>query len=165
MESDFARDMTNVSYDIVTKVTEDTEKFIFETINPYCEEITQRKIFKKDLERALTQYFSKEPCDAISREDVEAQISEWVVLREYVDEEDRFTVKKLHKRIQKLPSVQPSRKGHWIRWREDFEYIERGVTESVPHCQCSECKKEYDPHTTQFINFCPNCGAEMESEE
>lgn len=57
-----------------------------------------------------------------------------------------------------------SRKGHWIRWREDFEYVERGVTESVPHCQCSECKKEYDTHTAQFINYCPNCGAEMESE-
>ena len=48
---------------VATKVTEDTEKFIFETIKPYCEEITKREISKKDLKKALTQYFSKEPCD------------------------------------------------------------------------------------------------------
>ena len=52
---------------IATKVTEDTEKFIFETIKPYCEEITKREISKKDLECALIQYFSNEPCDTISK--------------------------------------------------------------------------------------------------
>ena len=46
--------------------------------------------------------------------------------------------------LEQLPSVQPSRKGHWI-WVKDY-------------CKCSECgigmgHTEYD--------FCPNCGADM----
>ena len=54
---------------IVTQAVEEEDKFIFTTIKSYCEEITKREISKKDLEQALIQYFSKEPCDdAISRE-------------------------------------------------------------------------------------------------
>ena len=94
--------------------------------------------------------------DAISREAVLRVIDGW-----YEQNRDTENIEDLIILITYMGSVQPSRKGHWIRWREDFEYIERGVTESVPHCQCSECKKEYDPHTAQFINFCPNCGADM----
>ena len=93
--------------------------------------------------------------DAISREDAINRIARTFSIPKY----------EVSDCLSMLPSVQPIRKGHWIRWREDFEYIERGVTESVPHCQCSECKKEYDPHTTQFINFCPNCGADMRESE
>jgi len=36
-----------------TKVIEDTEMFLFTTIQHFCETVTQRKIEKKDLERAL----------------------------------------------------------------------------------------------------------------
>ena len=97
--------------------------------------------------------------DAISREDAIAEIYD-----KYMTVDGGLhnnTANGCIEVIKKLTPVQPSRKGHWIRWREDFDYIERGVTESIPHCQCSECKKEYDPHTAQFINFCPNCGADM----
>ena len=36
-----------------TKVREDEENFIFETIGPYCNEVAQRKISKKDLKDAI----------------------------------------------------------------------------------------------------------------
>lgn len=51
-------------------------------------------------------------------------------------------------------------KGEWVRWYED---IQRGshYTEHIPHCKCSQCDKEQDPYSSQFINFCPNCGADM----
>lgn len=61
-------------------------------------------------------------------------------------------------------SVEPERKkGEWVRW---YEEIERDTCkEFIPHCKCSECGTEYDSHTVKFINFCPNCGADMRGEE
>ncbi len=38
---------------IETTVREDEENFIFETIGPYCDEVAQRKISKKDLKDAI----------------------------------------------------------------------------------------------------------------
>lgn len=43
------------------KVTEDYEKFIFETIRPYCEEVTRQIIPKELLARALTTYKAEHP--------------------------------------------------------------------------------------------------------
>lgn len=58
---------------------------------------------------------------------------------------------------------QEQKTGHWIRWYEHKEtdwYIE-----DIPHCKCSECGKEYDTHSSQFIKYCYECGAKMESED
>ena len=38
---------------IATEVTESQEEFIFETVRPYCENVVQMKISKKDLTEAL----------------------------------------------------------------------------------------------------------------
>ena len=38
---------------IATQVEETQEEFIFETVKPYCENIVQMKISKKDLTEAL----------------------------------------------------------------------------------------------------------------
>ena len=57
-----------------------------------------------------------------------------------------------------LPSVRP-RKGKWIRWHETLE--DASGVEYIPRCKCSECGEEYEAHSTRFINFCPNCGADM----
>jgi len=43
------------------KVTEDYEKFIFEMIHPYCEEVIQQIIPKELLSRALTTYRAEHP--------------------------------------------------------------------------------------------------------
>ena len=80
-----------------------------------------------------------EPCeDAISRDAVMG-----LVAREHSEWDD------LYIDIAKLPSVTPSRrKGHWIK-KVDFgncvDYV------------CSNCFNEGTK------DYCPNCGAEMES--
>lgn len=38
---------------IITEVQETEDEFIFTTIQPYCENVFQRKISKKELESAL----------------------------------------------------------------------------------------------------------------
>ncbi|MBQ1575122.1 MAG: hypothetical protein IIZ78_28665, partial [Clostridiales bacterium] len=91
---------------IATKVTEDTEKFIFETITPYCEEITKREISKKDLERALTQYFSKEPCDdAIDRAEAMTEIMMFAGNVKPDEEDIYIKVSDAVQLLRELPSV------------------------------------------------------------
>lgn len=66
--------------------------------------------------------------------------------------------------LEKKWGAEEVKTGHWIRWYEQKEtdwYIE-----NIPHCKCSECSKEYDPHSSQFIKYCNECGARMvESQE
>ena len=142
---------------IATKVTEDTEKFIFETIKPYCEEITKREISKKDLERALTQYFSKEPCDdAISREAVKEQIKCWIGSGEY-----RYTnaTEYLIRRINNMPSVHPSHKGHWTS-TVCYARTDNGVL--LMGFECSECGKiTFISPAMHTPKGCPFCMADM----
>lgn len=51
-------------YEIMTiKAVETMDDFIFQTIRPYCELVSQRKISKDDLKRALTEFFKNHPED------------------------------------------------------------------------------------------------------
>ena len=54
--------------------------------------------------------------------------------------------------IEDLPSVSPSRKGHWLHKEITDDYRVTG--------QCSECKER-----KIIDNFCPNCGADMRESE
>lgn len=73
-------------------------------------------------------------------------------------------VREILNSIQQLPSVTPQPKtGHWIRWYEQKE--NDGCIEHIPHCKCSECGKEYDPYSSQFVKYCNKCGAKMEEVE
>ena len=81
-------------------------------------------------------------CDTISREAVNALYDKWrprlaTHVSEFGDE------------LKSLPSVQPSRKGHWIK-------VDKGtVSERVI---CSECKQRlFQEHK----NYCGYCGACM----
>jgi hypothetical protein len=58
------------------------------------------------------------------------------------------------KELAKLPPVTPQPKvGHWILTDDDLVY-------------CSECEDSYYPRPIDASwCYCPNCGAEMESEE
>lgn len=97
----------------------------------------------------------QEPCDnAISRQAV----------LELVGDYD-LSMGQVVKGIHALPPVTPQPKiGHWIRWYEQKEHD--GCIEYRPHCKCSECGKEYDSHSSRFINYCNECGAKMvESED
>ena len=140
-------DVFQVAEKVITTAMEETDKFIFETIKPYCEAIEEREISKRDLECALAQYFHKKPCeDCISRADAINGL-DWV-------KGDYETVNKEYDRLIALPSVTPTRsKGEWI---EDECFI-----------RCPECSKEWSVYDNdcETFNYCPNCGAKMEGED
>ena len=46
-------DGIDFTYEIKRRVIEDNENFIFETLEPYCSNIAQQKISKKDLDEAI----------------------------------------------------------------------------------------------------------------
>ena len=46
-------DDMDITYKIRRQVREDEDNFIFETILPYCSDIAQQKISKKDLNEAI----------------------------------------------------------------------------------------------------------------
>ena len=97
---------------------------------------------EKAVEMAISA-LEQEPCeDAINREDVIAliQCSEYEL-------QDRVDNDAMCDDVRKLPSVQPSRKGHWIN-NQNGTYT------------CDKCGIKHSRS-----NYCPNCGAEMESEE
>ena len=48
--------MDSMLYEITTKVQETTDDFIFTTIQPFCEDVVQRKISKQELITALLLY-------------------------------------------------------------------------------------------------------------
>ena len=64
----------------------------------------------------------------------------------------------LRRAIKALPTVTPIRpKGHWI--------VEKGGSYlGKRNACCSNCKDFYSSDWNVF-NYCPNCGAKMESEE
>jgi len=111
----------------------------------------------------------QEPCeDTISRQAVIDAIDKWVKTEHILVTLSTDKVTPLFKSVHKLPPVNPQPKtGHWIRWYEKVEY--KDWTDYMPYCKCSECGKQYDPHSSQFIQYCSKCGAKMvepqESEE
>ena len=109
--------------------------------------------------------FEQEPCeDAVSRHDVLKILDEYAGLFEKPREAE-IPIDYMVDEVMDLPSVQPSRKGHWIH-REDMDYLdENGVTNT--HLMCEDCGFIHnfkDNHTAQY-NFCPNCGADMRGAE
>lgn len=95
--------------------------------------------------------------DTISRKDALAEI-----IRFSTEEGASVECQQLYCDVNNMPSVTPKSeerpKGKWIIRDEKHHY---------GHI-CSNCKKEplYHKQTRDYIlsNFCPNCGAEMESE-
>lgn len=117
---------------ISEKVTETREEFIFETIRPYCENVVQMKISKRDLKQALLKYYGKNDLgvDCISRDDV------WDVMQELWG-----TSGELMDRLMALPSVtlqEPKCKDcKW--WKDSDGEYRRGVG---AESQCPINRKE-----------------------
>lgn len=57
--------------------------------------------------------------------------------------------------IQKAYELGKAKTGHWIK-----TISENGITSAV---RCSECG--FEDNRYMLFNYCPNCGAKMESEE
>lgn len=129
----------------------------------------------------ILDYLEQEPCeDAMQVTIAELEAFIWLYKRRYMKNErkesvrgmqddvisranalkclefkgDYNTLNEVHERLSKLPSV-PSRKGHWIK-HEGYNN-DRWCTQY----ECSVCHEWSDDNT----EYCPRCGAEMESEE
>ena len=112
--------------------------------------------------------FEQEPCDAISREavineiqhaEINFTITSKVDFSEYKKEIQEIIdhiVEAQINAVNELPSVQPSRKGHWIE--EDM--FDGDVAYRCSACNELFCIIEGTPKDNEY-NFCPNCGAEM----
>lgn len=61
MEFSTEKFISEITEEIVSRATEDYEKFIIETIYPYCEDVTQTIIPKELLTIALTTYKKEHP--------------------------------------------------------------------------------------------------------
>lgn len=51
--------INEVINELTMKAMENESDFIFQTIQPYCENVLEKRISKKELELALLQYFNK----------------------------------------------------------------------------------------------------------
>ena len=51
--------INEVIKELTMKAMENESDFIFQTIQPYCENVIEKRISKKELELALLQYFNK----------------------------------------------------------------------------------------------------------
>ena len=113
-------------------------------------ELLRQKV-DEDTYRALImgiKALEQEPCDdAISREAVLKRIAQFSV-----EEGSSVRCQPLYSDVNNMPSVQPSRKGQWIKERPWLKV------------HCSECGKDaignhgFDALKTYF---CPYCGADM----
>lgn len=61
-------DVTQYTNQIITRAIETEEDFIFRTIEPWCSEIAERKISKKDLKKALELLKKQEPIEPLFNE-------------------------------------------------------------------------------------------------
>lgn len=113
---------------------------------------------------------NEEPCEeAISRKDAinalgyNIEITSDEGLDKYKSEIKEMLCKIYDvqkEQIEKLPSVNPTKTGHWI---------EKDGFDGDVYYDCSECGESWTTiDGTPWDNgmkFCPNCGAKMESEE
>lgn len=102
----------------------------------------QATLIEKSFHDMAIKALEQEPCeDCISRHAVVELVEGWWI--GHTKEDDLST------EIQKLPSVNPQKIGHWIieKWN------------NKEHYSCSSCQHvvDYEP----CYHYCPYCGAEM----
>lgn len=101
-----------------------------------------------DALRMARKILDQDPCeDAISRQ---AVLDLVVANHTELNGVNVVMYSPLCKDIKQLPSVNPTKTGHWIKMDRYDPYW----------YMCSECCRRTDEET----NFCPGCGARMESE-
>jgi hypothetical protein len=97
----------------------------------------------------------QEPCeDAVSRQAALTVIKDWWG-RGVIAIDD----------IRKLPPVTPTRKkGKWIKYEKYFIESDSYRQIKKPVMECSICRWKIAGFVG-IMNYCPNCGAEMEGEK
>ena len=157
LEQESCDNILTLTERVVTQVTEDMNNFIFTTIMPWCEAKEQRIISKRDLEQALTQYFSKKPCDdAISRQavlEIHSKYGEYMGATKFWEFRDN---------IRELPPIKPQEPkiGHWVKVIDESD----NFGNETWHHKCSICGNEKSGWGN--YKYCPDCGAKMvESED
>jgi len=103
---------------------------------------------RKQDEYELWKIKQQEPCDdAVSRQTIDQNIYDFA-------ESNKLSYANMKNYILDVPPVTPARKkGKWKK-----EYF------GAMYDTCSECGRRVTSGYFEF-NYCPNCGAEMESEE
>lgn len=155
-------DMTKMVEKITMQVKESQEEFIFETINPYCEDILQIKINKEELKQILLNgkrnLQTSEDC--ISREEAiriaeQGQIQgyEWqfkklcdlppiipkgVTVTDFADR-----CRECGAEYGKMLEPMKPKGGHWVSSSNGW--------------MCSNCRED----ASHEFDFCPHCGADM----
>lgn len=129
------------------------------------------KEFEKDLNEVLDlaiKALEQEPCeDCISRAEVMTEIQlnakryslakESGGLGQVVWSHNLISINDAIEVIRTLPSVTPTPKtGHWI--------VTMDCEGKTRKCTCDKCGYETGKYTWHNPNYCPNCGARMESE-
>ena len=87
---------------------------------------------------------------------LEQQPCEDTVSRQTVLDEVNRKFNEINIILENLPSVQSSRKGHWIERDMPIRVDSKDANLRWLY-ECSEC----DYEVRQAYNYCPNCGAEM----
>lgn len=107
--------------------------------------------YQTALEKGI-EALDQEPCDdAISRQAVQDYIAKY--LSQYLYNDVREAVEVIDEYIGELPSVNPQPKtGHWIPIQESV---------GIFRYKCDKCGR----YNRAISDYCPNCGAKMESEE
>lgn len=126
------------------------------------EEVTICKIYLDDLDRThdcneyklLMELLDRKPCeDCVSRNAIDQNIYDYA-------ESNGLSYANMKNYILDVPSVTPARKkGKWLR--KPIRNNKGGCTSAEMICNC--CGK--DNECDKRLNYCPNCGMEMEVEE
>lgn len=126
------------------------------------EEATICKIYLDDLDRThdcneyklLMQLLDRDPCeDCVSRQAIDQNIYDYA-------ESNGLSYANMKNYILATPSVSPTcKKGKWIR--KPVRNDKGGCVGAEMICTCCGKDNECDKN----LNYCPNCGIEMEMEE
>lgn len=136
----------------------EADRLLVEVINKFREVLTES--IDRAAERFIEEYtyFEQEPCDdAISREAVDKYIARLLSGYLYDGERERLEIFSAY--LWELPSV-TQKSGKWII---KDRYYHDTIT-----AECSECRREVEMSAwtkEDMYDFCPNCGARMESED
>ncbi len=141
------------------KMNKEQIKKQMESLQEHCKDMMKSGgvVWKEDVEALdiVIKALEQEPCeDCISRQAMLKEIRE---LSEY-HTGDAFNKDRVIRALRNLPSVYSApKKGRWIP-----------VTNGRGGHECSECGKyapSFQSDREHLTDYCPNCGAKMESED